>query len=399
MLTNDTLICSIDTLKLNTSGIGSFVWSPNYMISSLSSPFPLVSPDIPTTYYLTLTDAFGCINKDSVFVDVKLYVTIDAGKDTTICRTDSYQIQTVSDALSYKWTPSNFLDNDAIKRPTATPAISEITYRVIGNIGKCQSKDSVTIKTVPYPKVVAGKDTTICFGDNAIIYANGSINYNWTPSTYLTSTNTQTTNVIKPLGDIQYIVAGTDTFGCPKPRYDTVWVKVFPKVLASTGIRDTSIVAGQSLQLFGSGGNIYNWSPATGLNNATAQNPIATPFSDIEYKLIVTANPPGCSGRDSVRIKVYQLPPSLYVPTAFSPNKDGLNDIIKPIPLGMKSIRHFKIYNRWGQQVFYTNQFNKGWDGTYKGNPQDPGTFVWEAEAENFKGEIIKLKGTVVLIR
>ncbi len=398
-LFKDTLICSIDTLKLTTTGVGTYSWSPNYMISNVNAPMPLVSPDVPTTYFVSLTDAFGCVKNDSVVVDVKLFVTIDAGPDTVICLTDSYQIATSSDALSYRWTPPLYLDNATLKRPTTTPQTNEITYRVVANIGKCQSTDAVTIRTVPYPQIRASNDTTICFGDNANITVTGGSLVSWSPATYLTETDTRNTVSVKPLTDIRYIATVRDVLGCPKPVSDSVWVRVYPEIIASTGIRDTSVVAGQPIQLNGSGGNRYFWSPAAGLSNPNIASPLATPLSDIEYKLLVTAVPPGCSGRDSVRIKVYQLPPSLYVPTAFSPNGDGLNDILRPKPLGIRSITYFRVYNRWGELIYATSQLNAGWDGRYKGNPQDPGTFVWEAEAITFRGETIRVKGSSILIR
>ena len=398
-LTNDTLICSIDTLQLKTSGVGSFVWSPNYMISSLSNPFPKVSPDVPTTYYLTLTDGFGCISKDSVYVDVKLFVTIDAGNDTTICRTDGIPINTTSDALSYKWTPSIYLNSDTAKRPLATPLIPLITYKVIGNIGKCQSNAQVTIRTVPYPIAHANKDTFICFGSTAILYASGGSKYIWSPTNFLSSPNTANTLSVNPTNDILYTVTVSDTLGCPKAVLDSVLVKVNPFIVASTGIRDTSIVVGETIQLNGSGGNIYAWSPVTGLSNSDIKNPIASPIEDIEYKLLVTKTPPGCTGNASVKIKVFQLPPSLYVPTAFTPNGDGTNDILRPKPLGIRSMKYFRVFNRWGQLVYETTQLNQGWNGVYKGLPQDPGTYVWTAEAITFKGEAIKKKGSAVLIR
>jgi gliding motility-associated-like protein len=158
-------------------------------------------------------------------------------------------------------------------------------------------------------------------------------------------------------------------------------------------------VVGQSLQLNGSGGNIYAWSPTTWLSNPNSRTPVIAPESDIEYKVLVTANPPGCSGTASVKIKVFLLPPSLYVPTVFSPNGDGTNDILVPQALGLRKMKFFRIYNRWGQLVFETSELNKGWDGTYKNTPQDPGTFVWAAEAETYKGEVIKQKKYVVLVR
>ena len=397
--THDTLICSIDTLQLKTNATGNFVWRPNYNISSPTSANPFVSPDVPTTYFTTLTDPFGCVNKDSVFVDVKLFVTISAGRDTTICRTDAFQLNTVSDALSYKWSPATYLNSDTAKRPISTPLDAEVTYFVVGNIGKCQSTDGITIRTVPYPVANAGADTSICFGDSAPLQATGGSSYNWAPARFLNAINIFNPVSVKPTTTTLYTVTVTDILGCPKPVTDSVLVKVRPKVQAKTGIRDTSIVAGQSIQLNASGGDAYAWSPSLWLSNTNTPNPVTTPEDNIAYKLLVTQLPENCKGEDSVKIKVFFLPPSFYVPTAFSPNGDGMNDVLKPIALGLKSIRYFKVYNRLGKLVFETTQKDKGWDGTYKGNPQDPAAYVWMAQGETFKGELITRKGSAVLIR
>ena len=398
-LTNDTLICSIDTLQLQTNANGSFAWSPNYMISSLTNPKPLVSPDVPTTYRVTLTDLFGCVNTDEVFVDVKLFVTINAGNDTTICSTDAVRLNTTSDALSYKWTPAIYLNSDTAKRPIATPLTSPITYYVVGNIGKCQSRDSVTITTVPYPVANAGIDSRICYKANTQLIATGGSIYSWQPTTFLSNPNIANPIVMNATTTTRYTVSVSDTLGCPKAVTDEVLVSVRQKVLASTGVRDTSIVIGQSVQLNGSGGDGYQWSPSNWLSNTTIASPVATPEDNIIYKVVVTAIPENCVGEDSVKIKVFKLPPSFYVPTAFSPNADGTNDILRPIALGMRSIKYFKVYNRLGQLLFSTTQNGKGWDGTFKGNPQDPATYVWMAQGETFTGELITRKGYAVLVR
>ena len=87
------------------------------------------------------------------------------------------------------------------------------------------------------------------------------------------------------------------------------------------------------------------------------------------------------------------------MPSAFSPNRDGNNEVLRPIALGMKSVKYFKVFNRLGQLMFSTTERNKGWDGTYKGNPQDPATFVWIAQGETYTGEFITRKGYAVLVR
>ncbi|MEO6723073.1 MAG: PKD domain-containing protein [Ferruginibacter sp.] len=397
-LTNDTLICTIDTLQLHATGTGNFSWSPNIDINNLTIPDPLISPDVPVKYYVLLTDAFGCKNRDSVFVDVKAFVTINAGNDTTICRTDGHFLNTVSDALNYKWTPALYLNSDTAKRPFATPLDPSITYTVLGNIGKCQSRDQVTIRTVPYPQLRVSPDTLICFGDSAPLLATGGSIYKWTPSTFLTATNISNPVSVKPTKDTRYNVTVSDVLGCPKAVDSNVWVRIYPVVQANAGPRDTSIVIGQPLALNASGGDNYSWTPPTWLSNPTISNPVGFPEDNILYKLQVSTTP-GCLGTDSIFVKVFKVPPSFYVPTGFSPNNDGRNDIMKPIMLGMRSLKYFRVFNRWGQMLFSTSQQGRGWDGMFKGSPQDPGTYVWMVEGETYTGEIIKKQGTVILLR
>ena len=397
-ITADTLICSIDTLQLSVSAINGakFFWTPNYVLNDQNSANPLVSPDIPTTYFVQVTDGYNCVNKDSVFVDVKQFVTLTTRKDTTICQTDVVSLTTVGDALNYSWSPSLSLDNSKAKSPSATP-LATTTYHVTGNIGKCQSEDDVTITVVPYPKAFAGNDTAICFNTSATLHASGGINYAWSPATNL-SDAAIADPIATPDRDMQYIVAVTDNKGCPKPANDTVLVKLFPKVNADAGPDDTLSVVNQPLQLHATGGDIYLWSPSIGLNNANIADPIAQLNNSQQYILKVS-NAIGCSATDTINITVYKVDAGLYIPNAFTPNGDNLNDIFRPISLGMKYINYFKIYNRFGQLVFSTNQQNIGWDGKVNGKPQNPDVYIWIADGVDYLDKKIFKKGTVALIR
>ena len=396
--THDTLICSIDTLQLKTSSTGNFVWSPDYIISSINSPNPLVSPDIPTKYFVSVTDAEGCKNSDSVFVDVKQFVTTNAGNDTTICTSDEFRLNTISDALSFIWIPATYLSSTSIKNPIATPLVPSITYTVIGNIGKCQSQDQITILTAPLPKANIGKDTLVCFNTTVPLRASGGSIYTWTPSTYLTANNIANPLALAMLVTTQYKVEIRDTLGCNKSVFDSILIKVEPILKADAGPADTSVVLGEPLFLNGSGGATYLWQPTNWLNNPTISNPIANPQDNITYQLTVT-NSAGCKATDNIRVNVYKIAPGFYVPRAFTPNNDGNNDLIRPILMGMRSLKLFKVYNRWGQLLFSTSEIGKGWDGTFRGNQQDPGTYVWMAEGETYLGQVIKKQGTVVLLR
>ncbi len=399
-LTNDTLICNIDTLRLNAVAIGTVLWSPDYNIDNLTSLTPLVSPDVPTKYYIALTDPYGCTGTDSVFVDVKSFVTIKAGNDTTICQSDPIQLPLTSDALYYSWTeqPSTgSLNNTTLKNPVATPSVTT-RYLATGSIGKCVAQDDITITAVPYPNPIVSADTTICLGNSVQLHASGGSYYSWTPAAHLSNRFIPDPIAIKPAGDIRYTVTVRDTLGCPKPSSNSTFVSVV-KIIANAGSGDTTVVIDQPLQLQATGGTIYQWSPAQGLNSVSIPNPVALPQNDIEYSVKVSI-PAGCFDYASIKVKVYKVAAGFYIPTAFSPNSDGRNDFFRPVALGLKSMEIFRVYNRMGQMLFSdTNLESGGWDGTYKGNSQDPATYIWYAEGTDFRGQKIKKKGFVVLVR
>ncbi len=138
------------------------------------------------------------------------------------------------------------------------------------------------------------------------------------------------------------------------------------------------------------------WSPAFPLNFSTAQNPLATLSSDQQFVLRVT-DIAGCIGFDTVFVQVY-AGPNYYVPNAFSPNGDGLNDIFRAIPVGMTKTDWFRVFNRYGQLLFETNQWLKGWDGKFQGKAQPMGTYVWIVKGLDKNGKVIEMKGTVMLV-
>ncbi len=396
LVTNDTLICSIDTLQLNAIGAGTFSWSPNYMISNPNIPNPLVSPDVPTKYYVTLNSAPGCINTDSVFVNVKTFVTLNAGPDTTICLTDTVRFTPFSDALSYRWTPAISLNNSNVKNPVAKPT-GNTTYTVTANIGKCQATDNINIITIPYPVVTTSNDTAVCFGNQAQLFASGGIDYRWSPAAGLN--NDRIPNPIaSPVNTTVYRVAVTDNKGCPKPTIDSVRIRVVPPVPAFAG-NDTAVVVGQPLQLNASGGTGFRWTPSTYLNNPNVRNPIANGLTeDFQYTVRVTT-PEGCFASDTIKIRVFKTAPDIFVPTAFTPNNDKRNDLLIPIPVGITTFDYFRVYNRYGQLVFSTKDTGKGWDGKIGGKDQGTSTYVWYVQGTDFTGKVIFKKGTSTLIR
>lgn len=395
----DTLICNGDALQLEAIGNGIFSWTPGGTdITNNNTATPTVRPSATKKYYVTLDDN-GCINNDSVRVRVVDFVTLQARNDTTICTTDNVQLNAVSDGLQFSWSPAATLNNPGIINPMATPT-GTTTYTVTAKIGSCTATDNVIISTVPYPGANAGADTIICSGTKAQL--NGSIvanSFTWSPSSSLENANTLNPTA-RPTGTTAYILTARDVIGCPKPKSDTILVTVLPKINAFAG-RDTSVVVGQPLQFTATGGVSYLWSPATGLNKTNIANPLATygeEVEDIQYKVNVY-NEANCVDSAYVSVKIYKTNPQVFVPTAFTPDGDGRNDLFRPIAVGITRIEYFRVFNRWGQLVFSTTVNGKGWDGKIGGKDQGAGSFVWLVKGVDYTGKSFFAKGTVTLLR
>lgn len=399
----DTLICSIDTLPLIVNASGTYTWTPNINIINPTSANPLVYPKDTITYTITVNDD-GCVNKDSIKVNVLDFITVDAGVDSTICKTDTIRLRPTSFALSYLWTASTGETVAPVKFPLVKP-LTVTKYYVTANLGKCQDKDSITITPIPYPEVTTSSVAPICFGNKIQLNANivGSA-FTWNPTNAMLNANTLTPTVA-PSATTSYVISVTDDKGCPKPVKDTITVTVIPPVTVNAG-RDTSVVRNQPLQLMVQHdslpvGTTYNWTPSTWLNNSFIRNPIATINSNIQqitYNVKVT-RPEGCFGEDAITVRVFSTNPDIFIPTAFTPNNDGKNDVFKPIPVGITQLEFFRVYNRWGQLLYETKEMGKGWDGNVNGKPQPSGTFVFFAQGVDYTGKTITKKGTFVLIR
>jgi gliding motility-associated-like protein len=141
----------------------------------------------------------------------------------------------------------------------------------------------------------------------------------------------------------------------------------------------------------------YVWTPATGLDRWDIEKPVATLYYDQRY-FLYSVSAQGCKKQSQILVKRF-AGPDLYVPNAFTPDLNGINDRLKVKPVGYRSFSYFAVYNRWGQMVFRTTNFNQGWDGTINGKKAEAGTYVYVASAIDYKGRPLNRKGTVVLLR
>jgi gliding motility-associated-like protein len=394
----DTLICVNDKVQLFASGTGNFQWTPAINIINANTQSPVVNPVLSAWYYVELNND-GCISKDSIHIRVTDRVNLAVMNDTTICSGDPVLLQIVSDGFQYVWTPASSLSNAFIKTPVAVTSEST-DYRVTAYIGGCVASKVIHVNTVPYPAAHAGNDTTICYNTPAFLRATTDGNsWSWQASTSLNSLSSLNP-VASPVTNTAYVFSAYDSRGCPKPGMDTVSVIVLPKIVPYAG-NDTSVIVGQPLQMQATGGENYAWFPSQYLSDYSIANPVATfssPAGDFIYKVEVS-NSAGCIDSAFIHVKAFATEPVVFVPTAFTPNNDGKNDVLRPIAVGMRRIDFFQVYNRWGQLLYSTRIGGQGWDGRVNGELQANNVYVWVVKALDYKGTSYLRKGTFTLIR
>jgi gliding motility-associated-like protein len=144
-------------------------------------------------------------------------------------------------------------------------------------------------------------------------------------------------------------------------------------------------------------GENYNWQPQTQLSKYNENFPLFTAVNDVKYLIAIT-DKNNCVTVDTLQIFVLKKT-GYYLPTAFTPNGDGLNDLLKPYLVGMKSLKSFTIYNRYGNRIYQSTKDGQGWDGKFNGEKQPAAVYVWVLEFVDNDNKLVTAKGTVTLIR
>jgi gliding motility-associated-like protein len=402
--TNDTLMCILNSIELHAESSvdgnvvpGTYTWTPAYNINNANTADPTIFPRLDTAYTVTFTDGTGCTNSKRIAIDVRSTLVVTTIADSTVCTGDEVHLRAFPDGnypLTWYSAPSNTqVGSGAIL--SIVPPAPDAVYTVKGELGDCSGADTVQLRIVDPPIAYAGEDSTICHGDQIMLHASGGSSYQWSPTNSL-STPRNANTIAKPTDTTQYVVTVTDVLGCPKAVTDTVQINVVPPVPAFAG-NDTIAMLNQPFQLNASGGVNYVWTPVNGLDNPNIYNPTTTINRDITYTVTVYT-PEGCSGKDDIRIR-FIVGPDIYVPTGFSPNGDGQNDIFRPLPVGIVQMEFFRVYDRWGKLMYSTTEYLQGWNGYFNGSPAAVGTYVWVVQGKNVNDETVLRKGTVTLVR
>ncbi|HNB80923.1 MAG TPA: gliding motility-associated C-terminal domain-containing protein [Chitinophagaceae bacterium] len=305
----------------------------------------------------------------------------------------------------FRWDPPLFVFDSTAA--TTTAYVNQSGWYTIYSTGgnQCEVIDSVQVTMSVHDVTATPMKDTVCLGDSYQAFATGignapSETFLWIDENGGSSGLGCTTcynPVITPTspGVHTYTCIRTDTYGCNDSVTISVLVYPIPTVSILNG-DSVTIKYGEEVNLIATGGYVYNWTPVWGSSNPNINSVIVSPGEPTMYT-VYSLNQLGCRSADSIFVNV-DYTDKLFIPTAFSPNGDGVNDVFKVANLTFQSIQEFKVMNRWGQEVFSAPD-NRGWNGKFKGKDQDPATFFYLIKVAFPDGVVKSYKGDVILVR
>ena len=374
----DTILCAGDTITLE-AGLDSanlnYVWNTGNRTHQ-------IFVDTPGIYWVEISQC-GFFRTDSFIVSAAPNPAVDLGNDTIICNETILNLDAENPGATYEW-------NTTETTQTIT-AGSSGWYKVsVTNALGCVDEDSIYVERRPIFNGDVTDDAQICIGDSIQLLASGGVTYSWRPDASLSGL-TISNPYASPSSTSTYIVTIDD--GICAPDDDTVTIAVNPLPTIDL-LESYKVFIGETYTISTAGGTSYHWWPDEEINCTNCQYPTVTPTTSRWYYVrVIDGN--GCESIDSIFIEVI-FDGFIGTPTAFSPNDDGINDVYHLLPRGAVDLIEFSVYNRWGQRVFTTTNFNEGWTGL----ENDIGVYVYRMSyALAGQEKPINAVGNITLIR
>jgi gliding motility-associated-like protein len=349
------------------------------------------------TWWAEQWNASSCVFRDTIQITQISLPVFDAGDSVLICEDAEVQLNPVGldENWILEWSPADLLSDAAIADPIANPGKDTWFYLRVENENGCLYTDSVFVALDKPILLNPGEDRTICLdnvtelgGQPTAVGSSFPYQYKWSPAESLDDPT-----VANPIADptetttYQLIVwAGN----CNADTAEvTIRVQEPPNITITA---DTTIGAGDAIQLLASGGDFYQWKPERGLSDATIANPVANPTRTTDYTVEVLDSL-GCISEKEMTVFVEN---QLFIPNLFTPNNDGQNDFFKIYGAGIKEIE-FKVFTRGGKLLYSTNSveeaYGKGWNGKFNGNPVESGVYVWSIKGRYFDDRPLSFNG------
>lgn len=356
--------CTGGSSTLTASGGSSYVWNTGSATDTVQVT--------QGTYDVTATDANGCTGTTSAVVSQSANLTVSIAGTLSYCPGSNTTL-TASGGSTYLWSDGS---------TTAAVTATQGAYSVTATDASCTGTATANVTQTPAPVITISGNLSYCAGTNTTLTASGGTTYVWN-----NANNTASVTVTQGT----YTVTGTDGT-CSATATATVTETTLPALNLGG-----SLTACQDSVVVIDAGNYSTYTWSSGETTPTLATQIAGTYS------VTVHDATNCSttGTVSVTFKSCTPPvePQLFIPTAFSPNGDGLNDLFRAKATENVKRYSMRIYNRWGELVYESTDVNDGWDGMYKGVAQPLSSYVWYAEYTFISGGKHTGTGNVTLVR
>jgi gliding motility-associated-like protein len=402
------------TFNNTSTTIDSFLWDygdGNVDSTTVNPTITYINPGVYDVY-LYVTDSI-CQITDTALVIITVFDSLLVDVPNTIQLCTPVEISLTGNSFGtadqFLWSSNNqFTDqlntnlNDSTL--TITPQGSTVYYFQVSN-ADCSIYDSIIVDFTSSSLILTG-DTTLCAGDQTQITVtnqNPSIDftYVWSPTSIIASQPNETTVIVNPQTTQYLYVTASASNGCLVEDSILISVSNLGNIPVVATASEYIVVEGTTVTLTGtpSAGYTATWTPIAGVTNPTIGQTTANMTETTLFNYVVTDGI--CLKSDTVLVKVLEFvcgDPFVFVPNAFSPNKDGDNDILYVRGILVDKMI-FRVFNRWGEMVFESTNPADGWDGSFKGKLCDPDVFDYYLDVTCIDGQKNLLKGNVTLLK
>ena len=367
----DTSICPTSSYLLNAgSEFASYLWQDG----STDSTFTVIDSGM---YHVAVTDTNGCTLYDTVYIELYPPLVIGNLSDTIVCPGMTVLLtQPSSDQYTYLW-------QDGSTDSFLVASMPGLYWVKVTDTSGCYGYDSSLISNFVYPVLELGNDTSLCPQTEVMFSAGFFETYQWSDG------STEANFIADDIG--LYSVVAVDSNGCV--QRDSISVISFYAEPPSDLVPDTVVCPNVPRELRAPTGYIaYEW------NDGSTEQTLIVDQPGIYW--VTVTNHFTCENTDTIFTKE-ECPTSIYIPNAFSPNGDGVNDVFTAIGYNVTEF-HMMIYNRWGEMVFQTDDMSDGWNGRFEAKDCEIGAYVYQISYAGELNGIISsgsYKGNVTLIR
>ncbi|MDZ4846946.1 MAG: gliding motility-associated C-terminal domain-containing protein [Chitinophagales bacterium] len=417
-------VCLVESFSLNAQGAVSYSWYPATGLSCSTCNNPLASPNSSTTYNVRGTDTNGCLYQDSVALAVRRNPFVQSINDITICKGETVILETDTSLVnSYSWSPAKFLNDASLLSPTSTPDNSTVYLVSVVNEYGCARWDTVHVNVIEEVVASLQGDDAVCRGESAMIEveveqasANG-YDIRWLPTNYFSQQNLNPQFITPNQSMVVTAIITSETCAADTVQFE-IEVNELPAVDAG---EDRYVYLGENVRLHAESRDeidSYNWSSPELLECGTCET--TTWQAELSRSFVVNVvDENGCAANDTVLFRVTGgCKDDIFIPTGFTPNGDETNDKFFIRSVHEVKLEYFKIFDRWGREVYSSNDITQGWDGThpsgwngfYSNNflkkeesiPVSdviPGVYVYILKVGCHNGMQAMIQGNVTLIR